>query len=292
MFLQQVINGIAIGSTYALVAIGYSLVFGVLKIINFANGSLYMAGAYITLLFYGALKRNIIISIVASLLLVGIMAYSVDVIGLRKLRKDNAPKMSGLITTLGIATVIDNVIQIFIGTETKAFPNFLNFGKLKVGSLVINSTQVLIFAICVVIMLAFSLLVYKTKFGKAMQAVSQNIVAAKLMGIDTKFVISATFIMSGVLASLAGSLVGTYYGAIDTTLGASVGMKPFSAAVLGGVGSLPGAMIGGLIVGLAEALGASYISSGYRDAIAFVILIMVLLINPTGILGKTTIEKM
>ena len=248
MFLQQVINGIAIGSTYALVAIGYSLVFGVLKIINFANGSLYMAGAYITLLFYGALKRNIIISIVASLLLVGIMAYSVDVIGLRKLRKDNAPKMSGLITTLGIATVIDNVIQIFIGTETKAFPNFLNFGKLKVGSLVINSTQVLIFAICVVIMLAFSLLVYKTKFGKAMQAVSQNIVAAKLMGIDTKFVISATFIMSGVLASLAGSLVGTYYGAIDTTLGASVGMKTFSAAVLGGVGSLPGAMIGGLIV--------------------------------------------
>ena len=236
MFLQQVINGIAIGSTYALVAIGYSLVFGVLKIINFANGSLYMAGAYITLLVYGALKRNIIISIVASLLLVGIMAYSVDVIGLRKLRKDNAPKMSGLITTLGIATVIDNVIQIFIGTETKAFPNFLNFGKLKVGSLVINSTQVLIFAICVVIMLAFSLLVYKTKFGKAMQAVSQNIVAAKLMGIDTKFVISATFIMSGVLASLAGSLVGTYYGAIDTTLGASVGMKTFSAAVLGGVG--------------------------------------------------------
>ena len=290
MFLQQVINGIAIGSTYALVAIGYSLVFGVLKIINFANGSLYMAGAYITLLVYGALKRNIIISIVASLLLVGIMAYSVDVIGLRKLRKDNAPKMSGLITTLGIATVIDNVIQIFIGTETKAFPNFLNFGKLKVGSLVINSTQVLIFAICVVIMLAFSLLVYKTKFGKAMQAVSQNIVAAKL--IDTKFVISATFIMSGVLASLAGSLVGTYYGAIDTTLGASVGMKTFSAAVLGGVGSLPGAMIGGLIVGLAEALGASYISSGYRDAIAFVILIMVLLIKPTGILGKTTIEKM
>lgn len=251
-----------------------------------------MAGAYITLLFYGALKRNIIISIVASLLLVGIMAYSVDVIGLRKLRKDNAPKMSGLITTLGIATVIDNVIQIFIGTETKAFPNFLNFGKLKVGSLVINSTQVLIFAICVVIMLAFSLLVYKTKFGKAMQAVSQNIVAAKLMGIDTKFVISATFIMSGVLASLAGSLVGTYYGAIDTTLGASVGMKTFSAATLGGVGSLPGAMIGGLIVGLAEALGASYISSGYRDAIAFVILIMVLLIKPTGILGKTTIEKM
>ena len=234
MFLQQVINGIAIGSTYALVAIGYSLVFGVLKIINFANGSLYMAGAYITLLVYGALKRNIIISIVASLLLVGIMAYSVDVIGLRKLRKDNAPKMSGLITTLGIATVIDNVIQIFIGTETKAFPNFLNFGKLKVGSLVINSTQVLIFAICVVIMLAFSLLVYKTKFGKAMQAVSQNIVAAKLMGIDTKFVISATFIMSGVLASLAGSLVGTYYGAIDTTLGASVGMKTFQHCLFQG----------------------------------------------------------
>ena len=292
MFLQQIINGIAIGSTYALVAIGYSLVFGVLKIINFANGSLYMAGAYITLLMYSAMQKNIFVSIVVSLVAIGIMAYCVDLIGLRKLRKDNAPKMSGLITTLGIATVIDNVIQIFIGTETKAFPNFLNFGKIKVGTIVINFTQILIFLICIVIMAIFSLVVYKTKFGKSMQAVSQNMIAAKLMGIDTKFIISITFIMSGVLAALAGSLVGTYYGAIDTTLGASVGMKTFSAAVLGGVGSLPGAMIGGLIVGLAEALGASYISSGYRDAIAFVILILVLLIKPTGILGKTTVEKM
>ena len=292
MFLQQVLNGIAIGSTYALVAIGYSLVFGVLKIINFANGSLYMAGAYITLLTYSAMQKNIAVSVILSLIAVGIMAYCVDFVGLRKLRKDNAPKMSGLITTLGIATVIDNVIQIFIGTEKISFPYFLNLGRIKLGSTVINSTQVLIFLICVVIMAVFSLLVYKTKFGKAMQAVSQNMVAAKLMGIDTKLVISVTFMMSGVLAAVAGSLVGTYYGAIDTTLGASVGMKTFSAAVLGGVGSLPGAMIGGLVVGLAEALGASYISSGYRDAIAFVILILVLLIKPTGILGKVTIEKM
>lgn len=292
MFLQQVVNGIAIGSTYALVAIGYSLVFGVLKIINFSNGSLYMAGAYITLLVYSAMTGNIVVSITVSLVSVGIMAYCVDLVGLRKLRKDNAPKMSGLITTLGIATIIDNIIQIFIGTETKAFPNFLNFGKIQVGAAVINSTQVLIFGICIIVMAVCSLLVYKTKFGKSMQAVSQNMIAARLMGVDTKLVIAVTFVISGVLAAFAGSLVGTYYGAIDTTLGSSVGMKTFSAAVLGGVGSLPGAMLGGLIVGLAEALGASYISSGYRDAIAFIILILVLLIKPTGILGKTTIEKM
>ena len=291
MFLQQLINGISIGSTYALVAIGYSLVFGVLRVINFANGSVYMLGAYITMLIYLGLN-NIWVAIVLSLAFTGLVSFSVDFIGLRKLRRDNAPRMAALISTLGLATIIDNVIQIFIGTETKPFPNFLNFGSFHIGNAVVTWTQVLILAICLVIMAVFSFIVYKTKFGKCMRAVSQNITTAKLMGIDVKTVISSTFAISGILAAVAGSLVGAYYQSIDTMMGASVGMKTFAAAVLGGVGSLPGAMLGGLIVGVSESIGASYISSGYRDAIAFAILILVLLIKPSGMLGKQQIEKM
>ncbi len=292
MFLQQLINGISIGSTYALVAIGYSLVFGVLRIINFANGSVYMLGAYITMMLYTGLHAHIGVALLLSLVLTGFVAFLVDFIGLRKLRKDNAPRMSALISTLGLATIIDNMIQLFIGTETRPFMNFLNFGSIHIGKTVITWTQIWIFIICLVIMIVFSFIVYKTKIGKCMRAVSQNLITAKLMGINIKGVISLTFIASGVLAAVAGSLVGAYYQSIDTVMGSSVGMKTFAAAILGGVGSLPGAMIGGLIVGVSESLGASYISSGYRDAIAFAILILVLLIKPSGILGKERIEKM
>ena len=292
MFLQQLVNGITIGSTYALVAIGYSLVFGVLQLINFANGSLYMLGGYLTLVMYLTLGGNIITAIILSLVMTGFVGFLVDFVGLRKLRADNAPRMAGLISTLGISTVIDNVIQIWFGTETKAFPNFLDFGHFNIGNAVISWTQIIILISSFMLMCVFSLVVYKTKAGKSMRAVAQNVNAAKLMGIDVKLVISATFIVSAVLACIAGSLVGSYYQTIDTTMGFSVGMKTFAAAVLGGVGSLPGAMLGGLIVGVVETIGASSISSGYRDAIAFLILILVLLIKPSGILGRQKIEKM
>lgn len=292
MFLQQLVNGITIGSTYALVAIGYSLIFGVLQLINFANGSLYMLGGYLTLVMYLALNGNIAIALVISLIITGFVGFLVDFVGLRKLRADNAPRMAGLISTLGISTVIDNVIQIWFGTETKSFPNFLDFGHFNIGNAVISWTQIIILISSLLLMSVFSLIVYKTKAGKSMRAVAQNVNAARLMGIDVKLVISATFIVSAVLACVAGSLVGSYYQTIDTTMGFSIGMKTFAAAVLGGVGSLPGAMLGGLIVGVVETIGASYVSSGYRDAIAFLILILVLLIKPSGILGKQKIEKM
>lgn len=292
MFFQQLVNGITIGSTYALVAIGYSLVFGVLQLINFANGSLYMLGGYLTLVMYLSLHGNIGAALLISLVVTGFAGFLVDFVGLRKLRADNAPRMAGLISTLGISTVIDNAIQIWFGTETKAFPNFLDFGKFTIGKTVISWTQIIILTVSLLLMIAFSLIVYKTKAGKSMRAVAQNVNAARLMGIDVKLVISATFIVSAILACISGSLVGSYYQTIDTMMGFSVGMKTFAAAVLGGVGSLPGAMLGGLIVGVVETIGASYISSGYRDAIAFLILILVLLIKPSGILGKQKIEKM
>ena len=281
MFFQQLVNGITIGSTYALVAIGYSLVFGVLQLINFANGSLYMLGGYLTLVMYLSLHGNIGAALLISLVVTGFAGFLVDFVGLRKLRADNAPRMAGLISTLGISTVIDNAIQIWFGTETKAFPNFLDFGKFTIGKTVISWTQIIILTVSLLLMIVFSLIVYKTKAGKSMRAVAQNVNAARLMGI-----------VSAILACISGSLVGSYYQTIDTMMGFSVGMKTFAAAVLGGVGSLPGAMLGGLIVGVVETIGASYISSGYRDAIAFLILILVLLIKPSGILGKQKIEKM
>ncbi len=292
MFLQQLLNGIALGSTYALVAIGYSLVFGVLRIINFANGSLYMLGAYLVFVLYSAMNGQLVLAILFALLATAAAGFLVDFVGLRKLRRDNAPRMSGLISTMGIATIIENVIQIWIGTETKQFPDFLNFGSFQIGSAIVTSTQICIFFISLFLMAAFSLLVYKTKIGKAMRAVSQNMTTARLMGINVKLVISGTFMVSGFLAAVAGTMVGAYYRAIDTLMSSSVGMKTFAAAVLGGVGSLPGAMVGGLLVGVAESIGGSYISSGYRDAIAFAILILVLLIKPSGIFGKKIVEKM
>ena len=269
MLLQQIVNGLTIGSVYALVAIGYSLVFGVLRLINFSNGSLYMLGAYLMLIFYRLLGGAVL-----------------------PLRARNAPRMAGLISTLGIGTVIDNSIQIWVGTETRPFPNFMNFGKLNIGNAVISYSQIIIFLISLLLMGILSLVVYKTKVGKSMRAVSQNAMCSKLMGINVKLVISGTFMLSAILACCSGILVGAYYQNIDTTMGFSVGMKTFAAAVLGGVGSLPGAMLGGIIVGVAETIGASYINSGYRDAISFAILIIVLLVKPSGIFGRTSANKM
>ncbi len=292
MFLQQIVNGLTIGCIYALVAIGYSLVFGVLRLINFANGAVYMLGAYLMYIMMSMANVTVALALPLCLALTGLVGFLVDFIGLRPLRARNAPRMAALISTLGIGTFIENAIQIWIGTDTKAFPNFLDLGRVQIGGAVISYTQVVIFLICVVLMAVLSLVVYKTKVGKSMLAVSQNTNCAKLMGINVKGIIAGTFVVSAMLACVSGALVGSYYQNIDTTMSFTVGMKTFAAAVLGGVGSLPGAMVGGLIVGLAEAIGASYIHSGYRDAIAFGILILVLLIKPSGIFGKQNVDKM
>ncbi|MCD2493225.1 branched-chain amino acid ABC transporter permease [Lacrimispora sp. NSJ-141] len=292
MFLQQIVNGLTIGSTYALVAIGYSLVFGVLRLINFANGAEYMLGAYFIYVLMMRFGASAPLAVPLAVITLGAVGYVVDFVGLRRLRKKNAPRMSALISTLGVGTFIENAIQIWVGTETKAFPNFLNFGKITIGKTIISGTQIFIFITCILLMLAVSFVVYKTKIGKSMLAVSQDQMCAKLMGIDVSLVITLTFVAAAMLACISGVLVGSYYQNIDTNMSFIVGMKTFAAAVLGGVGSLPGAVLGGLIVGLAESIGASYISAGYRDAIAFAILIIVLLVKPSGIFGKNNVDKM
>lgn len=291
MFLQQLINGITIGSTYVLVAIGYSMVFGVLELINFANGSVYMLGAYITLMIYVNMLGNFWLSFALSLVLTGMVGYCIDRFGLRRLRSKNVPKVTGLITTLGISQVIEHGVRIFFGSETKAFPNMIDFGYVKVAGATIGSSQVIILCTSLVLMICVSLLVYKTKLGKAMLAVSQSSEASKLMGINVNGIISLTFILSSSLAAVAGTMVGMYYQNVDASMGFSVGMKTLASAVLGGVGVLPGAMVGGLLMGIFESLGASYVSSGYRDAISFAILIAVILVKPTGLFGHKQINK-
>ena len=291
MFVQQLINGITIGSTYALVAIGYSMVFGVLELINFANGNVYMLGSYITLMLYVGFVGNFGISFFLSVLLTGLVGYCIDRFGLKRLRAKNVPKITGLITTLGISQIIENAVRIFFGSETKPFPNMIDFGQVTIGSVTINSSQIIILCTSLALMAAVSLLVYKTKMGKAMLAVSQSSEAAQLMGINVNGIISLTFVISSSLAAIAGTMVGMYYQNIDATMGFSVGMKTLASAVLGGVGILPGAMVGGLLMGIFETIGASYVSSGYRDAISFAILILVILIKPTGLFGRKQINK-
>lgn len=291
MFLQQLLNGITIGSTYALVAIGFTLVFGVLELTNFANGSLYMLGAYLSLVMYGITGHRFVLAFFLSIVLTAGVGYCLDRFGLRRLRQKNAPKLAGLITTLGMSTMIDNAIMIWFGSETKPFPVPFEFGKIEMGGAVISWLQILILSMSLLLMGALTLIVYKTKIGKAMRATAQNIEAAKLMGINIHGVISFTFIISGILASIAGTLVGMYYQSVDINMGTSIGMKIFASAILGGVGVLPGAMFGGLCIGIIETLAAGYISSGYRDAIAFAVLIVVLLLKPSGLFGKQQMNK-
>ncbi len=291
MLLEQILNGLTIGSTYALVAIGFTMVFGVLELINFANGSIYMLGGYITLMLYLGMGGHFLLAFVLSILLTGVVGFAMDRIVLSHLRAKKAPKLTGLIATMGIATVIDNVILLFFGSQTKPYPNMIDFGRFYIGETAVNSSQLVILAVAILLMVLLSLLTYCTKLGKAMRCTAQNADAARLMGINVNLIIALTFFISSMLAAVAGTMVGMYYQSIDINAGFTVGMKTMASAVLGGVGVLPGAMVGGLLVGLFETLGASYISSGYRDAIAFAILILVILFKPAGLFGKKKINK-
>ncbi len=291
MFIQQLINGITIGCNYALVAIGFTMVFGVLRLVNLANGSVFALGAFFTLTFYAAVRGHFLLSLLCAVLSTALVGVLVDRLALYRLRKKNAARVSGMITTLAIATIIDNAIVILFGSQTRSFKRPVDFGNITFGKVVIGRLQIYMLLSILAIVGLLSLLIYKTKLGKSMLATAQDPEAAMLMGINVNHIISLTFAISAALACFAGSMIGLYYQAIDVTLGASVGMKSFAAAVLGGVGNIPGAFVGGVVIGVVETFVAVYVSSGLRDAIAFSILIIVLLIKPAGIFGRKTVEK-
>ncbi|UTC75524.1 branched-chain amino acid ABC transporter permease [Treponema sp. OMZ 792] len=298
MLLQQLINGLVIGSTYALVTIGFNMVYGVLELTNFAHSSFYMLAAYIgqfiLLKFFMNISVPLALSItfLTSIIITAFLGALMDKVALEPIRVKRGAPISSLISTVGVQTIINNSVLLIFGTVPLYFPDLLKLGKFTIaGGTVVQWIQVIILVVTLVIMLLLTFIVTRTRLGKSMRAISQNQTAARLMGININRVITITFFIGTTVAGISGLMVAMYYQRVDTLMGASVGLKSFAAAVLGGMGSLPGAAVGGLLIGLVETLFAAYVSSGYRDIVAFVILILVLLIRPSGLMGKKNIDK-
>ncbi|MBR0172471.1 MAG: branched-chain amino acid ABC transporter permease [Lachnospiraceae bacterium] len=291
-FLGAVINGLVLGMAYALIAVGYSLVFGILRLINFAHGSIYAFSAYMVY-FFVSMHVGLFPAILLSVLLSGVLALMVDKVTLEPLRKKDSQLISNLITTVGVSFIIQNILSVeyVFGSDKKVFPSLNLFNSLRIGNITIQSSQIIMFIVAVMLLVVLTLLVLRTKIGLAMRATEQNIRAAKLMGINVNFIISFTFFLGGASAAIAGALIGGYYQVISPTMGSLIALKAFAAAVVGGIGILYGSVVGGLVVGVSECLAAQYIGSNVRDPMAFVILIIILIIKPNGLFGKKGITK-
>ena len=307
IFLQQLINGLVLGSVYALVALGYTLVYGILELINFAHGETTMMGAMIALATMGTLSGvapdlpGIVIVVTSLLVTIAacmLLGYSIERIAYRPLR--HAPRLAPLITAIGISIILQNVAMLIWGKQYIAFPaNLLPSGRHEIGGAFITDVQITILILTVVIMFGLVKLVNQTRLGRAMRATAQAPAVAQLMGVNINAVISATFIIGSALAAIAGVMVTANYGQAHYYMGFLLGLKAFSAAVLGGIGNLTGAMLGGLMLGVIEAIGAGYIGdltggvlgSNYQDVFAFLVLILVLTLKPSGLLGSKNVER-
>ncbi|MBS4455514.1 branched-chain amino acid ABC transporter permease [Tuanshanicoccus lijuaniae] len=290
MFITQLINGLTLGLTYALIAVGYSLVFGILRLVNFSYGSIYAFGANI-IIFMIAKDFGLFPAVLISILITGIVNVLIDKVALEPLRNQNAPSIASLITTIGVSNVITNLLIVFFSSEKKSFPSIFPFGSVQLGNIFVTYTQIGMLIISLLLLTFLIYIVYKTKIGLGMRATEQNAKAALLMGVDVNKVIKTTFLLAGMSAAIAGTLVASYYNMAYPNMGAVSGLKAFAAAVLGGIGNLPGSIIGGLSVGIFEVVAATVLGSEYRDSVAFIILIVVLLIRPQGIFGKKGIYK-
>jgi branched-chain amino acid transport system permease protein len=288
-FIQQLINGISLGSIYALIALGYTMVYGIIKLINFAHGDIYMVGAYVAFFATTTLKLSFFPALIVSMVVAAVVGMTIERLAYRPLRK--APKIAILITAIGVSLLLEYGGMLLVTPQPRTFPALFESQVFNFGNIVVNSQQVIILAISVVLMIILTYVVQRTKIGKAMRAVSFDTDAARLMGIDVDRVISITFAIGSALAAAAGMLVGVYYNSIDPLMGIMPGLKAFVAAVLGGIGVIPGAMLGGIIMGIIEAMVSGFISSTFRDAAAFAILIIILLFKPSGLLGKNVREK-
>lgn len=288
-FLQQVVNGLSLGSIYALVALGYTMVYGIIKLINFAHGDIYMIGAYTAFMVTTYLGMSFIPALLVCMIVCGILGVLIERIAYKPLRK--APRITALITAIGVSYVIEYTMQFFMGTSVKTYPKMLPDISWQIGAIKISYIQMVIFTVTIVLMVLLTFIIHKTKIGRAMRAVSADENAAKLMGISVDNTISITFLIGSALAGAAGMLVGLYYNSASPLMGMVPGLKAFVAAVFGGIGSIPGALVGGLFIGIAETMVVAYGSSLYRDAIVYIILIVVLIVKPTGIFGKNEREK-
>lgn len=290
-FLQQVINGVSLGSIYALIALGYTMVYGIIKLINFAHGDIYMVGAYIGYFTVTRLNLGFVPALIFSMIFCAVMGVTIERLAYKPLR--NSTRIAALITAIGVSLFLEYTTMFIVGPQPKAFPDVLSQSRITFfdGNVYITNQQIVIFVVTIVLMILLQFIVHKTKVGKAMRAVSFDKDAALLMGINANTTISATFAIGSALAGAAGVLVGVYYTSISPLMGIIPGLKAFVAAVLGGIGSIPGAALGGLLMGIIEGMVSGYWSSTLRDAVAFGILILILIIKPTGIFGSNIREK-
>jgi len=291
MFLEQLLNGLTLGSTYALIALGYTMVYGIVQLINFAHGEIYMFGAFAGLFMVTVLGVNIFIALIGAMAFCMLLGVLVERIAYRPLRGKSS-RLSALISAIGVSIFLSTLMALIRGTNTTRYPEgVIEQTTFTIGSVEVSSLQIIILLVSAILMVGLQLMIKKTRIGKAMRACSQDIDASYLMGINVNRVISITFAVGSALAAAGGVMVGIYYNAVWPYMGTMAGLKAFAAAVLGGIGSIPGAMIGGLSLGVMEILGVAYISSSYKDAIAFAILILVLLIRPQGIMGQKISKK-
>ena len=286
---QQLVNGIILGSIYALLALGYTMVYGIIKLINFAHGDIYMIGAFVGYYAINSLKMNFCIALVFSMIVCAILGVVIEFLAYRPLR--NSTRISALITAIGVSFFLEYIMVYFVGADTRSFPQSIKVHTYHLGSISVTNVQLLILVVALVLMVALQLIVKNTKMGKAMRAVSVDSDAAELMGISVNNTISFTFALGSSLAGAAGVLIGLYYNSIEPLMGMTPGIKAFVAAVLGGIGIIPGAALGGFVIGILETLSTAIGLSSYRDAIVYGVLIVILLLRPAGILGKNVKEK-
>ncbi len=299
IILQQIVNGLILGSFYSLVALGYSMVYGIIKLLNFAHGDIYMTGAFVGFTILGLVSGvlgngwlGILAAMICSMLLVGILGVVIQRIAYRPLL--SAPRLSLLITAVGVSLVLYNAVMVLTGGEYKAFTTGLGYEGIGIGAVNITYTQIILVVSTAILMTVLAWFINKTMYGKAMRAISLDRDACRLMGINVNQIVALTFFIGSALAASAGIMAGVYYGSIHFFMGFVIGIKAFTAAVIGGIGSIPGAMAGGLILGLLEAAGTQvpFIGSEWKDVFAFGLLILLLIFKPNGILGKTEIERM
>jgi len=301
LFIQQLINGISLGAIYGLIAIGYTMVYGIIGMINFAHGDIYMIGAFMALIAFllmGAfgitwIPLALALVLVIAVVFTAVYGWTVERIAYRPLR--NSTRLAPLISAIGMSIMLENYVQLIQGARTKPQINLINggFALMDLGGFVVQVRylQIVIVVLTTLIMAGFTLLITRTPLGRAQRATEQDKKMASLLGVNVDRTISLTFVLGAGLAAVAGMMVLLYYGQIDFYIGFVAGIKAFTAAVLGGIGSLPGAMLGGLLIGMIEVMWSGYFSVDYKDVAAFAILVLVLIFRPTGLLGRPDLEK-
>ena len=300
-FLQQLLNGLTVGSTYALIAIGYTMVYGIIGMINFAHGEVYMIGSYVTfialtglaMLGLESLPLMIFGAFALSIIVTSAYGYSIERVAYRPLRGSN--RLIPLISAIGMSILLQNFVRIAQGARDVAMPSLVT-GGVTLGDEAsfhasLSYMQIIIFATTLIAMIALSIFISRLRTGRACRACSEDIKMTGLLGINSNAIIAITFVIGAILAAVAGVLLSLYYGVVNPYIGFMAGLKAFTAAVLGGIGSIPGAVLGGLVLGVTEAMTSGYFSSQYKDAVAFALLILILLFRPTGILGRPEVEK-